>query len=46
MNRNASGNVTNTAAPTNGPHKLPVLPMMTMEMMRMDSMTVKLVGSM
>jgi len=45
INRSASGKITNTDAPTNGPHKLPAPPMITIDSTSMDSITVKLVGS-
>jgi hypothetical protein len=46
MNRSASGSVTSTTAPISGPQRLPAPPMITIEMTRIDSITVKLVGSM
>jgi len=42
MNRRASANIAKTAAPTTGPQKLPAPPMITMEIMKIDSITVKL----
>jgi len=41
--RNSSGRMTNTAAAMADPHKLRIPPMMTMERIKMDSSTVKLV---
>jgi len=40
--RSASGNIAKTAAPSTGPQKLPPPPMITIEMIKIDSMTVKL----
>jgi len=45
-NRKASGNKTRNAAAITLPHRLRIQPMMTMERMKMNSSTVKLVGSM
>jgi hypothetical protein len=46
MKRRASGSNTRNAEAITLPHKLRIPPMMTMERIKIDSSTVKLVGSM